>query len=146
MSSDNVKAVTIMILGKEYLISCSDDERNDLISAADFLDDKMRDIRDTGKVIGTDRIAVMAALNIAHELLGQSSSSSSPGTKNTGDVESKIKSIQAKIEDALFRSRQLELEAWGQQHSSAIDLFLNVLVMGVSCRMRNWPGYSWALI
>ena len=111
MSSDNVKAVTIMILGKEYLISCSDDERNDLISAADFLDDKMREIRDTGKVIGTDRIAVMAALNIAHELLGQSSGSSSPGTKSTGDIESKIKSIQAKIEDALFRSRQLELEA-----------------------------------
>jgi len=107
MSSDNSKAVSITILGKEYLISCHDDERNGLISAADFLNDKMREIRDAGKVIGTDRIAVMAALNIAHELLDQSSGSS----KGSGDVENKIKNIQTKIEDALFRSRQLELEA-----------------------------------
>ncbi len=107
MSSDNSKAISINILGKEYLISCNDDERNGLISAADFLDEKMREIRDAGKVIGTDRIAVMAALNIAHELLDQSSGAS----KSPGDVENKIKNIQTKIEDALFRSRQLELEA-----------------------------------
>ncbi|VAW94173.1 Z-ring-associated protein ZapA [hydrothermal vent metagenome] len=107
MSSENSKAISVNILGKEYLISCNDDERNSLISAADFLDDKMREIRDSGKVIGTDRIAVMAALNIAHELLDQSSGSS----KAPADVESKIKNIQTKIEDALFRSRQLELEA-----------------------------------
>ncbi len=107
MSSDHSKAVSIMILGKEYLISCNDDERNSLISAADFLDDKMREIRDAGKVIGTDRIAVMAALNMAHELLDPSSGSS----KAPADVENKIKNIQSKIEDALFRSQQLELEA-----------------------------------
>ncbi len=107
MSSDNTKAISINILGKEYLISCNEDERNGLISAADFLDDKMREIRDAGKVIGTDRIAVMAALNIAHELLDQSSGTG----KGPADVESKIKNIQTKIEDALFRSRQLELEA-----------------------------------
>ena len=107
MSSDNSKAVSINILGKEYLISCNDDERNGLISAADFLDGKMREIRDAVKVIGTDRIAVMAALNIAHELLDQTSGAG----KNPTDVESKIKTIQTKIEDALFRSRQLELEA-----------------------------------
>jgi len=110
MNSSSAKAVTIKILGKEYLISCTDDERGDLVSAADYLDDKMREIRDAGKVIGTDRIAVMAALNIAHELLAPSinPSSKSPGSR---EVESQIKSIQTKIEDALFRSRQLELEA-----------------------------------
>lgn len=105
--SDESKAVNIAILGKEYLISCGEDERAELISAADYLDDKMREIRDTGKVIGTDRIAVMAALNIAHDLLNQSQ-----GTKkSTPDVENRIKGIQSKIEDALFRSKQLELEA-----------------------------------
>ena len=103
----SAKAVNISILGKEYLISCGENERASLISAADYLDDKMREIRDSGKVVGTDRIAVMAALNIAHDLLSQSSSSG----KSTPDVENRIKSIQSKIEDALFRSRQLELEA-----------------------------------
>jgi cell division protein ZapA len=103
----NSKAVSISILGKEYLISCGENERADLISAADYLDDKMREIRDSGKVVGTDRIAVMAALNIAHDLLNQSAS----GSKESPDVENRIKSIQSKIEDALFRSRQLELEA-----------------------------------
>ena len=107
MSNEQHKAVNISILGKEYLIACSDDERSELISAADYLDDKMREIRDHGKVIGTDRIAVMAALNIAHELLNQSSA----GTRDTPDVENRIKGIQSKIEEALFRSRQLELEA-----------------------------------
>ena len=107
MSDEPNKAVNISILGKEYLISCGENERTELISAADYLDDKMREIRDSGKVVGTDRIAVMAALNIAHELLNQSSGSG----KGAPDVENRIKSIQSKIEDALFRSRQLELEA-----------------------------------
>lgn len=107
MSDESSKAVNISILGKEYLISCGENERAELISAADYLDDKMREIRDSGKVVGTDRIAVMAALNIAHDLLNQSSGSG----KGTPDVENRIKSIQSKIEDALFRSRQLELEA-----------------------------------
>lgn len=105
----NSKGVNITILGKDYLIACSEEERGSLISAADYLDDKMREIRDTGKVIGTDRIAVMAALNIAHELLKQTSNANN--SKPATDIESKIKSIQTKIEDALFRSRQLELEA-----------------------------------
>jgi len=108
MSDEQQKAVNISILGKEYLISCGEEERSELISAADFLDDKMREIRDHGKVIGTDRIAVMAALNIAHELLSQSSGSAKGAAP---DVENRIKGIQSKIEDALFRSRQLELEA-----------------------------------
>ena len=67
----------------------------------------MREIRDNGKVIGTDRIAVIAALNIANELLHQGSGS----TISSAEVEGQIKNIQQKIEDALFRSRQLELEA-----------------------------------
>ena len=60
---------TVHILDKEYCIACPSDERANLESAARYLDGKMRDIRSSGKVIGADRIAVMAALNIAHELL-----------------------------------------------------------------------------
>lgn len=67
MSSSN--SVTVQILDKEYSIICPQEERNNLVSAARYLDGKMREIRSSGKVIGADRVAVMAALNITHELL-----------------------------------------------------------------------------
>lgn len=61
--------VTVQILDKEYCIACPDDQRNNLESAARYLDGKMREIRSGGKVVGADRVAVMAALNITHDLL-----------------------------------------------------------------------------
>ncbi|WP_296248259.1 cell division protein ZapA [Pseudomonas sp. UBA4194] len=67
MSSSN--SVTVQILDKEYSIICPPEERSNLVSAARYLDGKMREIRSSGKVIGADRIAVMAALNITHDLL-----------------------------------------------------------------------------
>jgi len=67
MSSSN--SVTVHILDKEYSIMCPQEERSNLVNAARYLDGKMREIRSSGKVIGADRIAVMAALNITHDLL-----------------------------------------------------------------------------
>lgn len=96
------KPVTVRILDKEYLIACPPEERDELLTAAKYLDGKMREIREAGRVIGTDRIAVMAALNIAHELL----------TRTTGADPSlgvRLKSLQERIEDALHKTRQLEL-------------------------------------
>jgi len=61
--------VTVRILDKEYRVACQPDERVELIESARLLDQRMREIRQTGRVVGADRIAVMAALNIAHELL-----------------------------------------------------------------------------
>jgi len=107
MSKENPQAVSISILGKEYLIACPENERSDLIKSADYLDKKMREIRDGGKVIGTDRIAVMAALNITNQMLHDSRNANATPT----EVEGRIKNMQQKIEEALFRSRQLELEA-----------------------------------
>jgi len=98
-SSDGI---TIHILDKEYLIACSEEERHDLQRSADYLDKKMREIRDTGKIIGSDRIAVMAALNISHELL-------SGENKQDSSINTRIRSIQEKIEDALYRSQQIEI-------------------------------------
>ncbi len=105
MSEKPAKAVTVHILDKEYLISCPEEEKHDLLRSADYLDMKMREIRAAGKIIGTDRIAVMAALNISHELLTQSRQ----GSKMEGDISSRIKGIQDKIENALFKTRQLEI-------------------------------------
>ena len=63
--------LTVRILDKEYCIICPPDEQANLESTARYLNDKMREIRASGKVIGAERIAVMAALNITHELLHQ---------------------------------------------------------------------------
>jgi cell division protein ZapA len=68
VSADTVP-VTIHILDKEYQIACKEEETEALVASADYVNKKMKEIRDRGNVIGTDRIAVVTALNIAHELL-----------------------------------------------------------------------------
>ena len=102
--ADN-NAVNVSIMGKDYMVACGEDEKQDLMRSADYLDRKMREIRDSGKIIGTDRIAVMAALNIAHELLNQDSE----GDSSQSAIRDRIMSLSSKIEDALHESRQLEI-------------------------------------
>lgn len=67
--SSQASPVTVRILDRDYQVACSEDEREALLAAAEYVHDKMREVRTRGSVIGTDRIAVMAALNIANELL-----------------------------------------------------------------------------
>lgn len=69
MSGDKVETLEVKILDRELRVACPPDERAELLDAVAYLDKKMREIRDTGKVISVERIAIMAALNIAHELL-----------------------------------------------------------------------------
>ncbi len=61
--------VTIRILDRDYQVACREDEKDDLVAAAEIVDERMKEVRNRGSVIGTDRVAVMAALNMAHELL-----------------------------------------------------------------------------
>jgi cell division protein ZapA len=61
--------VTIRILDRDYQVACREDEKDDLVAAADIVDERMKEVRNRGTVIGTDRVAVMAALNMAYELL-----------------------------------------------------------------------------
>jgi cell division protein ZapA len=68
MSADP-KGLQINVMGREFRVACADSEQKGLLEAVDFLNRKMGEIRDGGKVIGLERIAIMAALNIAHELL-----------------------------------------------------------------------------
>jgi len=68
---DKPVAVTVKILGVDYRIACEEGEKEALIASAKYLDEKMQDVKSTGKVIGGERVAVMAALNISHELLQQ---------------------------------------------------------------------------
>ena len=102
---EDVVPVTIRILDKEYQIACSDEERNSLLDSAQYLDNKMKEIRNSGKVIGSERVAVMAALNIAHDFL-----QTRLHAENSTSVDTKrIKTLQDKVETALTRCKQLEL-------------------------------------
>ncbi len=68
MTTHNV-SLDVTIMGREFRVACPDDEREGLLQAVTHLDRKMREIRDSGKVIGLERIAIMAALNITHDYL-----------------------------------------------------------------------------
>jgi len=99
----DTSAITVSILGKEFMVACSNEERPGLIAAAKYLDGKMKEIHDSGRVLGTERCAVMAALNIAHELLQY---------QNDGipqEMGNRIKALQTKIDDALHDSAQPSL-------------------------------------
>ena len=66
--NNKIQAVNLMILGKEYRVACEEDDQESLIQSAHQLDVQMRKMRDSGKINGAERVAVMAALNLAHEL------------------------------------------------------------------------------
>lgn len=94
--SKTMQAVSLTILGKEYKIACAAEEKDTLIDSARELDRQMRKIRDTGKVSGADRIAVLAALNLAHDLAsGNKSPVSSP------DMAGRLADLRRKIENVL---------------------------------------------
>lgn len=99
------KTLTVSIFGKDYRISCDPSEEEELDQAARFLDGRMREIRASGSVIGTDRIAVMAALNLSHELLAEQHDTGSAASA----ANKRIRSLRERIEIALNDSAQLEL-------------------------------------
>ena len=96
MSSPN--NVTVQILDKEYSIICPPEERSNLVSAARYLDGKMREIRSSGKVIGADRIAVMAALNITHDLLHNQERA---GVQSGGAPREQVRELLDRVDQAL---------------------------------------------
>jgi cell division protein ZapA len=98
--------VSVRILEKEYQFSCAVEERAALLDSAEFLNNEMRKIRDSGKVIGLDRIAVMAALNMANELLKSRARDS--GTADA-EVAGRIRLLRERVEASLERGQQLEL-------------------------------------
>lgn len=98
--------VTVKILDKDYQVACPEEQEAELVVSAKYLDKQMRSIRDSGKVIGLERIAVMAALNISYELL-QASEHTEPGQAQPGG--DSVKRLNRKLDDALHDLRQLEI-------------------------------------
>ena len=105
MSEKEPTAVTVRILDKEYFVGCPPDERQELLDSAEYLNKKMREVRDTGKVVGADRIAVIAALNMANELLRLRKQEN----ELQGAVSGRVKNMRERVEGALQRTRQLDL-------------------------------------
>lgn len=97
--------VTVRILEKEYQVSCPVEEREALMRSADFLNSRMRQIRDGGKVVGLERISVMTALNLAAELL----SSQTKEARLGDDFGLRIKAMRERVETALQSGQQMEL-------------------------------------
>lgn len=97
-----VKSVDVSILGREFTVSCTDEERQGLMDAVSFLDSKMHEIRDSGKVVGVERIAIMAALNLSHELLNTKT-----GDVDIGDYKRRINAMQNQIDEAIAAQTKL---------------------------------------
>lgn len=105
MAKSNATPVNITILGKEFQVASPEDEHQTLLQAANFLDKRMRDIRSAGKVLGLERIAVMAALNLSYELLNKPASE----PETNVNLEQRIEILSDKISDALKQSEQIGL-------------------------------------
>ncbi len=102
--TDMYAHVSVRILEKEYQVSCPASERTDLLDSAELLNAKMREIRDSGKVVGLDRIAVMAALNMANELLQTKAKDEALETS----LGPRLKVLNERVESVLG-NQQLEL-------------------------------------
>jgi cell division protein ZapA len=102
----------ITILGREFKVACKENERDELTEAVALLDRRMREIRDAGKVTGTDRIAVMTALNFAHELLRERRGAGRAAATAEGAIDGdgarrKIQSMRAAIDQVLAGQEKL---------------------------------------
>jgi len=103
MSGNKVNTLDVTILDREFRIACQDEERADLLEAVAYLDKKMREIRDLGKVVTVERIAIMAALNISHEFLTTRLGSGF----DIGDYKRRINAMQATIDATLAEQDEL---------------------------------------
>jgi len=99
----NGRGVEITVLDRTLRIACKQEEQEDLLKAVEYLDKKMREIRDRGKVIGGERIAILAALNITHELL----SIKVGGAFDIGDFKRRMRGMVAAIDEAMSAQEDL---------------------------------------
>jgi len=101
--SAEAKGLQINIMGREFRVACPEDEQKGLLDAVDYLNRKMQEVRDHGKVIGLERIAIMAALNIAHEYL----STRVGGAFDMAEIQRRMTRMEATIEQAMSEQNSL---------------------------------------
>lgn len=98
-------ALTINLLGREFRVACPEGEERALLASVDYLNRKLREVRDVGKVVGNERIALMAALNIAHEFLSQPNAPGA-GVVDTNAFRRRIVAMQETVESALAADQE----------------------------------------
>ncbi|HEX4333702.1 MAG TPA: cell division protein ZapA [Usitatibacter sp.] len=98
-------ALTLNLLGREFRVACPEGEEKALIASADYLATRIKEIRDTGKVSGNERIAIMAALNIAHELMSNRDNGS-PASFDGADFRRRIGVMQEAVDAALAADQE----------------------------------------
>ncbi len=104
----DAKGVTINVMGREFRVAAPQGEEKQLLASVDFLNRKMREIRDSGKVVGNERLAIMTALNIAHEFLsGQGNKPRSTGLVDESYVKGRILACEAIMEKAISDQEKL---------------------------------------
>jgi cell division protein ZapA len=105
----SAKSLDIAIMGRTYKVNCTDEEREELLQAVAYLDQKMNEIKSSGRVASLERIAVMAALNIAHELLVTRAQrvAASPNGFDIEDAKRRMRSMQAMLDQALAPQEKL---------------------------------------
>mgnify|MGYP002784806010 CR=1 FL=1 len=103
--ADKVARVTVRILDKDYVVACPPDERPALLESVEVLNTKMREIRDSGKVVGLDRVAVMAALNLTHDMLRLRTRDK----RVDGEFSGRVRALRERADAALARNQQLDL-------------------------------------
>lgn len=97
------KSLQIAVMGREFRVACPEEEQAQLLEAVDYLNRKMLEIRDAGKVIGLERIAIMAALNIAHELL----STKVGGSFDMAEMKRRMNRMESVIDQAMAEQADL---------------------------------------
>jgi cell division protein ZapA len=97
------KSLQVTIMGREFRVACPDEEQAGLLEAVDYLNKKMLEIRDAGKVIGIERIAIMAALNIAHEFL----TAKPGGAFDIAEIKRRMNRIETVIDQAMSEQAKL---------------------------------------
>lgn len=103
--NNTIKPVAVRILDKDYMVACPEGEQDALLASARRVDREMRKVRESGRVLGTDRIAVMVALNLAHELLQEGKSSDSFSAEERDTAREQVQSLQERVEAALIRHK-----------------------------------------
>ncbi len=96
------KGLQINVMGREFRVACPEEEQKGLLEAVDYLNRKMSEIRDNGKIIGLERIAIMAALNIAHELL-----STKVGGFDIAALKRRMESMETMLDQAMHDQSKL---------------------------------------
>ena len=136
-------SVSVRLLDREYQVACPAEERSDLLDSAEYLDARMREVRDSGKVVGVDRIAVISALNIANELIKLRRSGSVVDT----DLGAKLRTLRERVNRPSRRasSWNCDIDEWAVAAADSTNwrrLRCSTQVQGYLSTLVQRPGES----